>query len=69
MRNENDNNGIWADTIKIIRAKLFARDLQTLDHVARHAKMSSNMSRFLLKLEHRTGKNVEVLHDHLKHSK
>jgi hypothetical protein len=59
-----------AETVKIMRAKAFDKDLHILDPALRYANSSSSMmSRFVQKLEHCTGESIEVLHYHLKQSK
>ncbi len=69
MKDHIDNNGIWADTVKIMRAKAFNKDLRILDPAIRDNNLYTNMSRFVQKLEHCTGENAEVLRDHLKQTK
>jgi hypothetical protein len=69
MRDYKESNGIWAKSVKIMQTKCFARDLQIPSPSLRQAIMSSNMSRLLQKLEHCTGENAKVLHEHLKQSK
>jgi len=68
MRDHDDNNGIWAKTNIIMRSRVFDEALQLPDSTG-HPSVTTNLSRFLQKLELCTGENVEILHDHLKLSK
>ena len=54
--------------VKILRSKLFDRDLQIKGPMSTTCPLA-NMSRFLQKLEHCSGENAEKLHDRLKQSK
>ncbi len=69
MRDHLDNNGVWAKTVRLLRAKVFDRDLQIPDHAFRITSSSPNLSHFLQKLTHCTGEDAEELHDTLKQSK
>ena len=68
MRDNYDNNGIWTDKARILRSHIFDRDLQIRGPGSNDGPLT-NMSRFLQKLEHCSGENAEVLHNHLKQSK
>jgi hypothetical protein len=68
MRDNDDNNSIWAETIRIMRNKVSDESLQLPDSY-NHPNTASILSRFLQKLELCSGENSEVLHDHLKQSK
>ena len=68
MRDFNDNNKIWLESTKLLRSKVFERNLQIKESVINTGQLA-NMSRFLQKLEHCSGDNAEVLHNHLKQSK
>ena len=65
MRDYDDNNDIWAETIRIMRSRVSEVTLQ-LPNLYGHPNATSNLSRFLQKLELCSGENAEVLHDHLK---
>jgi hypothetical protein len=65
MRDHDDINGIWAETIQIMRSKVSDEALQLLDSTG-HPSVTTYLSRFLQKLELCTGENAEILHDHLK---
>jgi len=71
MRDCVDENGIWAATDKILRSRLPASELDMNRHLLKSSGSleSANMSRFLQKLEHCTGDDSNMLHDHLKHAK
>ncbi len=69
MRDHLDNNGMWAATVRLLRAKVFDRDLQIPDPAFRVANALPNLSHFLQKLVPCTGEDAEELHDTLKHSK
>ncbi len=47
IRDYIDNNGIWAKTIKILRAKVFHKKLQIPDPAFRVTNVSPNLSHFL----------------------
>jgi hypothetical protein len=68
MRDYSDNNKIWTEMIKILRSKMFNRDLRIEGPMSTTCPLA-NMSRFLQKLEHCSGENAEKLHNHLKLSK
>jgi hypothetical protein len=68
MRDFNDSNKIWLESAKLLRSRVFDRDLQIKESVIKTGPLA-NMSRFLQKLEHCSGDNAEVLHNHLKQSK
>ncbi len=68
MRDHDDSNGIWAETIRIMRSKILDEAFQLPD-VSGRSGATANMSRFLQKLELCNGENLEILHDHLKQSK
>jgi hypothetical protein len=63
MRDHDDNNGIWAETVRIPNEALQLPDLSGRSGV------TANLSRFLQKLELCNGENPEIFHDHLKQSK
>jgi hypothetical protein len=44
-------------------------DAMQLPNSIGHPSVTTNLSRFLKKLQLCTGENAEILHDHLKHSK
>ena len=69
MRDHFDNNGVWAETTRLLRAKVSDRDLQIPDPSFRVVNALPNLSHFLQKLAPCTGENVEELHDTLKQSK
>ena len=68
MRDYGDSNNIWTEGAKILRSKVFDRDLQIKGPVSFTGPLA-NMSRFLHKLEHSSDENAEILHNHLKKSK
>ena len=68
MRDHDDINGIWAETIRIVRSRVSDEALK-LPNSSSHPNATSNLSRFLQKIELCSGENAEVLHDHLKQSK
>ena len=68
MRDHNDSNGIWAETIRIMRSKVSHEALRLPDSSG-NSGVSTNLSRFLLKLGLCNGENPDILHDHLKQSK
>jgi hypothetical protein len=51
MRDRVDNNGIWANTVEIMRAEVLDKDLKILDLAFRYNNASPNLSQFLQKLE------------------
>jgi len=65
MRDHDDTNGIWTETIRIMRSRVSDQALQLPDSSG-HPNATSNMSRFLQKLDFSSGENAEVLLDHLK---
>ena len=65
MRDHDDNNGIWTETIRIMKSRVSDKALQ-LPNSFGHLNSTTNLSRFLQKLELCTGENAEILHDHLK---
>jgi hypothetical protein len=68
MRDFSDSNKIWIESAKLLRSKVFDRDLLIKESVVNTGPMA-NMARFLQKLEYCSGDNAEVLHNHLKQSK
>ncbi len=50
MRDHLDNNGVWAKTVRLLRAKVFDRDFQIPDHAFRVLNALPNLSHFLQKL-------------------
>jgi hypothetical protein len=68
MRDHDDNNGIWAETVRIMRSKIPDEALQLPDLSGRSG-VTANLPRILQKLELCNGENPEILHDHLKQSK
>ena len=68
MRDHDDSNGIWAETIRIMKSKILDEAFQLPD-VSGRSGATANLSRFLQKLELCNGENPEILHDHLKQSK
>ncbi len=69
MRYYLDNNSVWAETVRLLRAKVFDRDLRISDPAFRVANSLPNLSHFLQKFTPCTGEDAEELHDTLKHSK
>ncbi len=69
IRDHIDNNGVWAEIFKMVRAKVIAMDLHTPDLAFRVANAPPNLSLFLPKLKHCTGEDAEELHDTLKQLK
>ena len=63
-----DSNKVWTGFVKILRSKMFDRDLQIKRPMSTTGPLS-NMSRISQKLEHCSGENAEKLHHHLKQSK
>ena len=68
MRDHDDSNGIWAETTRIMKERVSDEALQLPDSTS-HSSRTTNLSRFLEKLELCTSENAEILHDHLKQSK
>jgi hypothetical protein len=68
IRDHDDSNHIWAETIRIMRSRVSDEPLQ-LPNSYGYKNTTSNLSRFLHKLELCSGENAKVLHDHLKQSK
>jgi len=68
MRDHDDNIGIWTETVRIMKSRVSDEALQLPDSSG-HSSVTTNLSRFLQKLELCTGENAENFHDHLKHSK
>ena len=68
MRDHDDSNGIWAETVRIMRSNATDEALQLPNSIA-HSGVTTNLSRFLQKLELCTVENPEILHDHLKQPK
>jgi hypothetical protein len=68
MRDHDDINGIWAETIRIMRSKVSDEVLQR-PNSSNHPSATPKLSRFSHKLELCSGENTEVLHDHLKQPK
>ena len=62
------SNIIWTELVKILRSKIFNRDLQIKGPISIPGSLAS-MSRFLQKLEHCSGENVKILHNCLKQYK
>ncbi len=69
MRDHLDHNGVWAETIRLFRAKERDRDLKIPDPAFRIVNALPNLSYFLQKLAPCTGEDAEELHDTLKQSK
>jgi hypothetical protein len=69
LRDHIDIDGIWEETIKIMKAGVLDTDLHILDIAIRYTNASPNLSQLLHKLEHCIGENAEVLNDHSKWSK
>jgi hypothetical protein len=67
MRDHDDSNGILAEKVRTMRRKISDEALQ-LPSSFGHPSVTTNLSRFLQKLELCT-ENAEILHDHLKQSK
>jgi hypothetical protein len=65
MRDHDDNNGIWAETVRNMKSRVSDEALQLTDSTG-HPSVTTNLSRFLKKLELCTGENAEILHDNLK---
>jgi len=65
MRDNGDSNKVWTELVKIMRSKIFDRDLQIKGPMSTTSPLA-NMSRFLQKLEHCSVENEEKLHNHLK---
>jgi hypothetical protein len=55
MRDYGDSNKIWTELVKILRSKILDRDLQIKRPVSTTSPLA-NISRFLQKLEHCSGK-------------
>ena len=68
MRDHDDNNGVWAKAVRIMRSRIPDEVLQ-LPNSFGNPSTTSSVSRFLQKLKLCTGENAEILHDHLKQSK
>ena len=68
MRDYGDSNNIWTKLVKILRSKIFDRDLQLKGPVSIIGPLA-NMSWFLQKLEHCSGESAKILKNYLKHSK
>ena len=68
MRDYSDSKKVWKEEVKILRSKIFDRDLEIKGPISTTDPLD-NMSRFLKKLEHCSGENAEKLHNHLKQSK
>jgi hypothetical protein len=68
MRDYNDNNKTWTEVVKILRSKMFDRDLQIKGPMSTTCPLA-NMCRLSQKLEHCSSENAENLHNHLKQSK
>ena len=68
MRDHDDINAIWAETIRNMKSRVFYEALQ-LPNSYGHLNSTIKLSRFLEKLELCTGENAKILHDHLKQSK
>jgi hypothetical protein len=65
-----NNSGVWAEAVKILRAKVLDTDLHIIpDYAFRLAHVSPNLSQFLQNLKHCTGEDAEELYDTLKLSK
>ena len=65
MRDYSDSNTIWTEFVKILRSKIFDRDLQIKRPMLTTVPLA-DMFRLLQKLEHCFGENAERLHNHLK---
>jgi hypothetical protein len=59
MMDHDDNNGIWEETVRIMRS-IFSDEALQLPNSYGHPNATSNLSRFLQKLELCTGENAEV---------
>jgi hypothetical protein len=68
MRDHDDSNGIWAEIARIMKSEVSEEALQLPDSTG-HPGATTDLSRFLQKLELCTGENPEILHYHLKQSK
>ena len=68
MRDHDDSNGIWAEIMRMRRSRVSDEALR-LPNSSNHPNPTPSLSRFLQKLELRSGKNAEVLRDHLKQLK
>jgi len=64
MRDYGDSNKVWTELVKILRSKIFDRDVQIQGPISTTGPLA-NMSRFSQKLEHRSGMNADKLHNHL----
>ena len=58
MSDYSDSNKVWIEFIKILRSKMFDRDLQIKGPISTTGPLA-NMSRFLQKLEHCSGENAK----------
>jgi len=58
MRDYSDSSKVWAELVKILRSKMFDRDLQIKGPMSIAGPLA-NMSRFLQKLEHCFGENAK----------
>ena len=65
MRDHDNNNGVWTETVRIMKSKVSDEALQLPDSTG-YPSGPTNLSRFLQKLELCTGENPEILHDILK---
>ena len=68
MRDHTNNNGILAETIRIVRGRGAGKDLH-IPNPSFRSSATPNLSQFLQKLENCTGENAEVFHNHFKQSK
>ena len=68
MRDYNDINKVWTELVKTLRSKIFDRDLHTKGAVFTPGLLAT-ISCFLQKLEHCSGENAEIVHNHVKQSK
>jgi hypothetical protein len=57
MRDCGDSNEVWTELVKILRPKIFDRDLHIKGPMSTTSPLA-NMSRFLHKLKHCSGENA-----------
>ena len=68
MKDHDDSNVIWAETVRIMRSKI-PDEAFKLPDLSGRSGVNTNLSRFLQKLELCNGENPEILRDRLKQSK
>jgi hypothetical protein len=68
MRDYGDISKVWSELVKILRSKIFDRDLQIKGSMSTTGPLAA-MSRFLHNLEYCSGENAKNFHDNLKQSK